>query len=33
MLIERLELKDTGEEIVAHANNPFPHTAYYVEPE
>lgn len=33
MIIDRLELLDTGEEVLAHANNPFPHTSYYVEPE
>ena len=33
MLIDRLEIKETGEEILAHADNLFPHSSYYVEPE
>ena len=28
MLIDRLEIKETGEEILAHADNLFPHTSY-----
>ena len=33
MIIDKLEIKENGEEVLAHADNPFPHTSYYVEPE
>lgn len=33
MIVNQLEIKETGEEVLAHSNNPFPHTSYYVEPE
>lgn len=33
MLIDRLEIRETGEQILAHSDNIFPHTSYYVEPE
>ena len=33
MIIDKLELRETGEEVLAHTDNPFPHTSYYVEPE
>lgn len=33
MLIDKLEVKETGEEILAHKDHPFPHTSFYVEPE
>ena len=33
MLIEKPEIKETGEQILAHADKLFPHSSYYVEPE
>lgn len=33
VIIDKLEIKENGEEVLAHADNPFPHTSYYVEPE
>ena len=33
MVIDKLEVKETGEEILAHEDHPFPHTSFYVEPE
>lgn len=33
MIVDKLEMKENGEEILAHTDDPFPHTSYYVEPE
>lgn len=33
MIVERLEIKENGEEIFAHTDKPFPHTSFYTEPE
>lgn len=33
MIIDKLNLKESGEEVLEHTDNPFPHTSYYVEPE
>ena len=32
MIIDRLEMRETGEQILDHADKPFPHTAFYTEP-
>ena len=32
MYIDKLILKDTNEEVLPHADKPFPHSSYYVEP-
>lgn len=33
MIVDKLEIKEDGEQILAHANDPFPHTSFYTEPE
>ena len=33
MIVDRLKTRETGEEILAHADDPFPHSSFYVEPE
>lgn len=33
MIIEKLETRENREQILAHMDEPFPHTSYYVEPE